>query len=76
MALSIKGLYLTLSVNETQHSVFSVIMLNVVMRSAIMMNVVIMNVVILSVVAPEQIACLLYQTSRKEDKKTSWKQRE
>jgi hypothetical protein len=54
MALSIEGLYLTLSANDTQHSVFSVIMLNVVMRSAIMMNV-----VILSVVAPEQIACLL-----------------
>jgi hypothetical protein len=59
MALSIKGLYLTLSANETQHSVFSVDTLNVIMRSAIMMNVVIMNVVILSVVAPEHIACLL-----------------
>ncbi len=63
MTLSIIGLFSTLSTNDTlsmddtQHNVFSVIMLSVVklsviIMSAVMLNAVMLNVVMLSAVAP------------------------
>ncbi len=58
MTLSIIGLFATLSTNVTlsiddiQYNVFSVIMLSVVKLSVIMMSAVMLNAVMLSPVAP------------------------
>ena len=40
MTLSIKGLFVTLSINDTQHNTLYAIMLSVVMLNAVMLNVV------------------------------------
>jgi hypothetical protein len=54
------SLFVTLCINDVQHSVFSVVMLSVIMLSVVMQSVIMLSVIMLSAVA---LMLCLYQCS-------------